>query len=273
MRGGGEQRHAGDAVAPARVVAPGESAPRDDCVAVEAPLEVRIGGRAVAVLMRTPGHDEELVTGFLYGEGVIADADEVLAIEPPRDLPESERGNVLDVRVRIHRPLGERYFPGYSGCGICGKTSLAAVEVKAAPITSGVAVSHDVLTALPARLRAAQLVFARTGGTHASGLFTPRGELIAVREDVGRHNALDKLVGWALANGKLPLSDALLVVSGRVSFELVQKAVLAGVPLVAGVGAPSSLAVELAERFGVTLIGFLSAAGMNVYAYPGRVQM
>jgi FdhD protein len=273
MRGGGGERRAGEAVVAVRVFAPGEPAGREDLVAVEEPLEVRIGGRPVAVLMRTPGHDEELVTGFLFGEGVIADADEVLGIEPPRDLAEADRGKVLEARVRIHRPLAERLFLGHSGCGICGKTSLASVEVKAAPVAPGVTVSRGGLAALPGRLRAAQPVFARTGGTHASGLFTPAGELVALREDVGRHNALDKLVGWALGEGRVPLSGSVLVVSGRVSYELVQKAVAAGAPVLAGVGAPSSLAVELAGRFGVTLIGFLSGAGMNVYTHPERVAL
>lgn len=251
----------------------GTGTARGDTVAVEAPLELRIGGKPVTVLMRTPGHDEELVTGFLFGEGVIADADDIISLERPPDVSDAERGNVLDVRLMVSRRAFEvdRTFFSNSSCGICGKKSLASVEVRGALTDSSLQVSRAVLSALPDRLRAAQVVFAETGGVHASGLFTPDGELVAVREDVGRHNALDKLVGWALDEGRVPLSDRVLLVSGRVSYELVQKAVAAGIPLLAAVGAPSSLAVALAERFGITLIGFLRPSGMNVYAHQHRV--
>lgn len=238
----------------------------EDALAVEAPLEVRIGGRPVTVLMRTPGHDEELVAGLLFTEGVIADADDILSLEP-----DPERANVLEVRLLTSRRPGERRFFSNSSCGVCGKSSLESVELHGPPVKSDLRASRHVLCDLPDRLRAAQPLFARTGGAHASGLFTPGGELVAVREDVGRHNALDKLVGWALDRGRVPLSDHLLLVSGRVSYELVQKAVAAGIPLVAAIGAPSSLAVELAERFGVTLVGFLRAGGMNAYARPERL--
>ncbi len=255
----------------AHVVADG--AARTDAVAVEAPLEVRIGGKPLTVLMRTPGHDAELVAGFLFGEGVIADADELLAVEHAADAPDADRGNVVNVSLLTARrvPISERMFISHSSCGICGKPSLAAIEVRGEPVRSVLRVQRPILTALPERLKAAQPLFARTGGVHASALFTPAGELVAVREDVGRHNALDKLVGWALAEGRVPLSGCLLLVSGRVSYELVQKAIAAGVPLVAAVGAPSSAAVDLAERFGITLVGFLRATGMNVYAHPERV--
>ena len=260
---------ANDSDATARVALP---LGRHDLLAVEAPLEVRLGGKPLTILMRTPGHDEELVAGFLFGEGVIADADELLSVERPADLPDAERGNVLNVSLMTARQLpGERLFFSNSSCGICGKQSLASIEVTGAPVRSTLTVSRAVLTALPERLRVAQPVFARTGGTHASGLFTPTGELVAVREDVGRHNALDKLVGWALTEGRVPLSDHLLLVSGRLSYELVQKAVAAGIPLVAAVGAPSSLAVDLAERFSVTLVGFLREDSMNVYTHAARV--
>jgi FdhD protein len=253
----------------------GPATGRTDEIAVEAPLEVRLGGKPLTVLMRTPGHDEELVTGFLFGEGAIADADELIAFERPSDLSEAERGNVVNVALMTSRPTptGDRLFFSNSSCGICGKRSLASVEVRGARVCSELLVSRRVLAGLPERLKAAQPVFAHTGGVHASGLFTPTGELVAVREDVGRHNALDKLVGWALAEGRVPLSDYLLLVSGRLSYELVQKAVAAGIPLVAAVGAPSSLAVELAERFGITLVGFLRATGMNVYAHAHRVSV
>ncbi|AWM37293.1 formate dehydrogenase accessory protein [Gemmata obscuriglobus] len=242
---------------------------REDTIAVEAPLELRIGGRPVTVLMRTPGHDEELVTGFLFGEGVIADADDIIAFERP----DAERANVLNVRLMVARRAFnlDRPFYSNSSCGICGKRSLESVELHAPAVQSSLTISRTVLTELPERLRAAQPVFARTGGVHASGLFTAAGELVAVREDVGRHNALDKLVGRALNEGQVPLSGRVLLVSGRVSYELVQKAVAAGIPVLAAVGAPSSLAVELATRFGITLIGFLRPSGMNVYANPRRV--
>jgi FdhD protein len=274
MRGGADDL--AKPTAPARVVTlplVGPGAAHDDALAVEAPLEVRLGGKPLTVLMRTPGHDEELVTGFLFGEGVISDADEILSIERPAELTDAERGNVASVSLLTSRrtPAGDRLFFSNSSCGICGKQSLASIEVRGEPVRSDLAVSRGVLAELPERLRAAQPVFARTGGAHASALFTSTGELVAVREDVGRHNALDKLVGWALAEGRVPLSDRVLLVSGRLSYELVQKAIAAGIPLVAAVGAPSSLAVELAERFGITLVGFLRATGMNVYAHAGRV--
>ncbi len=243
----------------------GATGPRADALAVEAPLEVRIGGKAVAVLMRTPGHDDELVAGFLFAEGVIADADELLAVDPVAP-------NVVEARLSVARRVpAERGFVTSSACGVCGKQSLADLEVRAARVTSPVRVPRSVLQALPAKLRDAQPLFARTGGVHASGLFAPAGELLAVREDVGRHNALDKLVGWALAEGRVPLSTFVLLASGRLSFELVQKAIAAGAPVLAGVGAPSSLAVELAERFGVTLAGFVRADGLNVYAHAERI--
>jgi FdhD protein len=240
--------------------------PHDDVLAVEAPVEVRIGGRPVTVMMRTPGHDAELVTGFLFTEGVIADADDILSIES-----DPERPTVLEVRLLTSRRPGERHFVSNSGCGVCGKPSLEAVELRGPPVESELTVSRRVLCELPERLRAAQPLFARTGGAHASGLFSPAGELLAVREDVGRHNALDKLVGWALGEGRVPLSDCLLVLSGRVSYELIQNVDASGIPLVAAVGAQSSIEVELAGRFGVTLVGFLRAGGMNAYARPGRL--
>lgn len=276
MHAGGENDGAKDATALARVVAlplVGKFAAHEDAIAVEAPLEVRLGGKPLTVLMRTPGHDEELVAGFLFSEGVISDVDEILAIERPTDLSAAERGNVVSVSLLTSRrtPAGDRLFFSNSSCGICGKQSLASIEVRGEPVRSELTVSRRVLAELPERLKAAQPVFARTGGVHASALFSPAGELVALREDVGRHNALDKLVGWALAEGRVPLSEYLLLVSGRLSYELVQKAIAAGIPLVAAVGAPSSLAVELAERFGITLVGFLRATGMNVYAHAARV--
>lgn len=249
------------------------STARDDAVAVEAPLEVRIGGKPVTVLMRTPGCDEELVTGFLFGEGVIADADDIISIDRPTDERDPDYENVVNVRLMVSRRAVEvdRPFYSSSSCGICGKKSIASIAVRGPASTSKLEVSRQVLTALPDRLRAAQPVFARTGGVHASGLFAPNGDLIVVREDVGRHNALDKIIGWAMDKGRVPLADSVLLVSGRVSYELVQKAVAAGIPVLAAVGAPSSLAVELATRFGITLVGFLRANALNVYTHPQRV--
>lgn len=247
---------------------------RADHVAVEAPLEVRIGDKSATVLMRTPGDDDELVRGFLFTEGMISQSSDLVALRRPEGLAPEEEGNVIAVEVTRLSPLRvpERLFYSSSSCGVCGKTSIGALEVRASPIRSSLAVSREVLTALPPRMRAAQGTFRETGGVHASGLFSPSGELIALREDVGRHNALDKLIGWALGERAIPLADHVLLVSGRVSYELVQKAIVAGVPLLAAVGAPSSYAVELAERFGMTLVGFLSERSMNVYTHPERVE-
>lgn len=251
----------------------GEAYTEGDVIAVEAPLEVRIGGKPITVLMRTPDFDTELVTGFLFNEGIIADADDILSLERPANLSDGDRGNVIEVRLTEGRhPPGERLFFSNSSCGICGKQSLASIEVHGEPVQSELTVSRQVLSTLPERLKSAQPVFRRTGGVHASALFTPAGELVAVREDVGRHNALDKLVGWALNEGHVPLTDYLLLVSGRLSYELVQKAVAAGIPLIAAVGAPSSAAVELAERFGTTLVGFLREASMNIYTGGTRIE-
>jgi len=253
----------------------GASSTGDDTLAVEAPMEIRVGGKALTVVMRTPGHDEELVRGFLFTEGVIGSMADLLRVTRVED-------DVLDVQLApppvtigsgttLGARKGERSFFASSSCGVCGKTSIADLEIHAPPISSSLTVTQAVLRGLPDRLRAAQAVFAETGGLHASGLFTADGTLRASREDVGRHNALDKLVGWALASGRLPLSDCLLLVSGRVSFEIVQKAIMAGLPVIAAVSAPSSLAVDLAERFGITLVGFLRGPSMNVYTHATRV--
>jgi FdhD protein len=246
---------------------------RMDWVAVEAPLEIRIGGKPATVLMRTPGDDEELVRGFLFSEGIIAGLNDIVSIARPPLLVGEQQGNVMAVQLTSphKRPGIDRNFYSSSSCGVCGKKTIASLEVKGAVSDSQFAIARSVLARLPDRLKAAQPTFAKTGGVHASGLFTADGEFVAAREDVGRHNALDKLIGWALAAGKMPLSDHLLLVSGRVSYEIVQKAVSASLPLIAAVGAPSSLAVELAERFNLTLVGFLRPDTMNVYANPSRV--
>jgi FdhD protein len=246
---------------------------RSDWIASEAPLEVRIDGRPVTVLMRTPGHDEELVRGFLYNEGVVSSAGDFISVGPVHESPEDVGGSVINVQLAPHRQdrTLDRAFYSNASCGVCGKKTIESLEVKGAIAASHLRVEPAVLNGLPEKLRDSQATFAQTGGVHASGLFTPGGELVLLREDVGRHNALDKIIGWALAEGRLPLADHVLLVSGRVSYEIVQKAVVAGIPFIAAVGAPSSLAVDLAERFGLTLVGFLKPDRMNVYAHPERI--
>jgi FdhD protein len=240
-----------------------EGASEPDQVAVEEPLEIRIGGRPVAVTMRTPGHDEELALGFCLSEGL-----EPVAAALPADLA----ANAVDVDApSFDADRLQRSFYTSSSCGVCGKGALEAVAVEAPRVESELAIAADLLAGLPERLRAAQPAFAATGGLHATGLFDPAGELVCLREDVGRHNAMDKVVGWAFRQGRLPLADAVLCVSGRLSFELVQKAAVAGCPILVAVGAPSSLAVELASDRGITLCGFARGGRLNVYSEPWRV--
>ena len=234
-----------------------------DVVAVEEPLEIRLGVTPVAVTMRTPGHDEELALGFCLSEGL-----RPLAARVPDDLP----ANTVDVDAP-GADVGrlQRSFYTSSSCGVCGKGALEAVAVEAPRVDSDLRVKAALLVRLPDRLRDAQVAFEATGGLHATGLFAADGELLCVREDVGRHNALDKVVGWAFLNGLLPLSRSVLCVSGRLSFELVQKAAVAGCPLLVAVGAPSSLAVELAADRGITLCGFVRNGSLNVYTEPWRI--
>lgn len=239
----------------------------DDEVAVEEPLEIRVRGLALAVTMRTPGHDEQLALGFLTGEGLL----DPQAPAPPAGPPADLAGNVVDVDAELLRTPPERRFYATSSCGVCGKGALEEIAVLAPPVGAGPRVARDVLASLPERLAAAQPAFARTGGLHAAGLFDTAGALLCAREDVGRHNALDKVVGWALQQRALPLAGRLLCVSGRLSFELVQKAAIAGCPLLVGVGAPSSLAISLAADRGMTLCGFARAGAVNVYAGAERV--
>ncbi len=251
---------------------------RPDTVATEEPMEIRVGGpgqeaRAVAVTMRTPGGDYELAAGFLFTEGLIAPG-EVQRVAYCDDLgDEEQRYNI--VTITLDRPFDHerlhRNFYATSSCGICGKAALEDVEVRCAPVASGTEVAASVLVSLPDALRAKQRVFDRTGGLHAAGLFTPAGELITLREDVGRHNAVDKVIGEQLLAGRVPLADHVLQVSGRASFEIVQKAAVAGIPVVSAVSAPSSLAIEAAERFGMTLVGFVREGRCNVYSHPERV--
>ena len=249
-----------------------------DTVAVEEPLEVRLGGQPATVIMRTPGlnGDAELARGFLFTEGLITAADDIAEIRRPEGLKPGEEGNVVDVilapRLVQLRPRSiERNFYATSSCGVCGKASLQAIEVHAARVTSELRVVRAVLLQLPERLRMAQAAFELTGGLHAAALFDDSGTLVALREDVGRHNAVDKLVGWALEAGRLPASRLVLMVSGRTSFEILQKTAMAGIPLLCAVSAPSSLAIALADRMGITLVGFLRGSSMNVYTYPGRI--
>jgi FdhD protein len=234
-----------------------------DVVAVEEPLEIRIGGTPVAVTMRTPGHDEELALGFALSEGLQPDG---------ARLPDDLAANTVELDAPgFDAARLARSFYTSSSCGVCGKGALEAVAVEAPRVESDLRVEAAVLATLPDRLREAQPAFAATGGIHATGLFDAEGTLLCLREDVGRHNAMDKVVGWAFRDGRLPLADAVLCVSGRLSFELVQKAAVAGCPLVVAVGAPSSLAVELAADRGVTLCGFVRGGRMNVYTEPWRV--
>ncbi|MHB8531939.1 MAG: formate dehydrogenase accessory sulfurtransferase FdhD [Solirubrobacteraceae bacterium] len=233
-----------------------------DTVAVEEPLEIRVDGEPVAVTMRTPGHDEELALGFLHGEGLIEAA-------VPVGLTDDLAANTIEVAGPLARELPERRFYTTSSCGVCGRGAIEQLAVHAAPASPGPVLARELLAGLPARL--VQPGFARTGGLHATGLFDERGTLLCVREDVGRHNAMDKVIGWSLLAGRVPLHGLLLCVSGRLSFELVQKAAVAGAPLLVGVGAPSSLAIELAAESGLTLCGFARGSRVNVYTAPERV--
>ncbi|MDT5242923.1 MAG: FdhD protein [Mycobacterium sp.] len=260
-------------------MADGVAASRPDTLAAEEPLEIRVAGRPLTVTMRTPGDDFDLARGFLVSEGVVSADSDIVAIRYCAGATANgvNTYNVLDVLlddgVPAPDPSLERNFYTTSSCGLCGKASLEAVRtiskwhVDRDPLRLNAA----TIATLPDKLRAAQRVFDRTGGLHAAGLFDAGGELLCVREDVGRHNAVDKVIGWALDAGRLPLSGTTLMVSGRASFELVQKAVMAGVPALAAVSAPSSLAVDLAREMGLTLIGFLRGSSMNIYSGVQRI--
>jgi FdhD protein len=253
---------------------------RGDRVVGEEPLEIRAAGPgqepvAVAVTMRTPGHEDELALGFLRTEGLV-DGPEVIRTTTGDPAAMNQPDDQVTVHLaRAFDPsrVAERHFVATASCGICGKASLDEVAVRSDPIPDGPLVSRSIVLALPELLRAAQRAFDETGGLHAAGLFSPAGELLALREDVGRHNALDKLVGSQLLAGALPLHDRILMVSGRVSFEIVQKAAVAGVPILCAVSAPSDLAIEAADRLGVTLVGFLRGDGFNVYAHDERIDL
>jgi FdhD protein len=275
-----------DSATEARIwrVEAGRTEAADDRLATEEPLEIRLRWGAerstVAVTMRTPGADAELAAGFLFCEGVVADRARirrVVHLFAPGEEPSPAGSNVVEVELEDGPPPAlqslERHFFATSACGVCGKAGLEALRMRVpGPLPPGPEVAPEVLRSLPDRLRAAQGLFDATGGLHAAALFDAAGSLLAVREDVGRHNAVDKLVGWALAAGKLPLHGHVVLVSGRSSYEILQKCAVAGVPFVCAVSAPSSLAVELAERFGVTLIGFLRGDRFNVYSGLERVE-
>lgn len=257
---------------------------RPDTLVAEEPLEIRLNGKPLAITMRTPGDDFALAAGFLVSEGVLGSADELANIVYCAGATDEgiNTYNVVDVRlapgVAVPDIALERNVYTTSSCGLCGKASLDAVRTTARwsvedPQDAPVRLEPEVLSAMPDRLREAQRVFDRTGGLHAAGLFTPEGELLDLREDVGRHNAVDKIVGRALQQGRLPLRECVLMVSGRASFELAQKAVMAGIPVLAAVSAPSSLAVDLAAESGLTLVGFLRGSSMNVYAGEHRLAL
>jgi len=255
-----------------------------DLVATEEPLEIRLywdegdkqTWQSIAITMRTPGDDFPLAAGFLYSEGIIQRREDIARISYCTDPGEPQAYNIVNVDLRpgitfdIHRL--DRHFYTTSSCGVCGKATLEALEIRGCPaLPAGPVVNREVICALPETLRDAQPIFQRTGGLHAAALFDPQGGLLGLHEDVGRHNALDKLIGQQLLEGRMPLPPCLLLVSGRASFEIMQKALMAGIPFVAAVGAPSSLAVELAGSFGMTLLGFVRSDGFNIYAGAERV--
>ena len=254
-----------------------------DRVAVEEPLEIRLlagtGRRSLVLTMRTPGHDFELAAGFLFNEGIVKSRDEILGISYclDADIEQTQQYNIVNVQLRAPSlpdlSAYTRLFSGYGACGICGRESIEALEARGLDIIDdSTTVAPDILYELPERMRAAQPIFERTGGLHATALFNASGELLVLREDIGRHNAFDKIVGEAFLSDKLPLKGRIALVSGRASFELVQKAIAAQIPIIASISAPSSLAVDLGRRFGITLVGFLRGHRANVYAAEERVR-
>ena len=260
------------------VVSRSGAADRRDLVAVEEPMEVRINGASFAVIMRTPGADRDLAVGFLLAEDVIRTGDEIGAVEYCRDATDEGRDNIMNVTVtsdaltRVADRLDERrQVTMTSSCGLCGRRTIESLQARVATVDGAWTISADIVAALPDRLRLSQAVFESTGGIHAAGLFDRSGVLQLSAEDVGRHNAVDKIVGRTLLAGTHPLSQSLLLVSGRTSFELVQKALLAGIPLIAAVSAPSSLAIDLAEQAGITLCGFVRGRQFNIYSHRRRI--
>ena len=279
---GGKPRRGSKTKVRVRVVEDGRARVRPDSLATEEPMEIRLvsgdARQTLAVTMRTPGADFELAAGFLYGEGIVSSPEDVkkisYCVDP--DLDAEQQYNIVNVELRGDRDYDlrslERHFYTTSACGVCGKASLEQLELRGCPvIPSGPEVSAEVVYSLPEKLREAQGLFEATGGLHAAALFDAEGDLVALREDVGRHNATDKLVGWALLEGRLPLSGQIVMVSGRSSFEILQKSLTAGVPIVCAVSAPSSLAVDVARQFGMTLVGFLRGTRFNVYSGYERI--
>ncbi len=249
-----------------------------DYLVGEEPLEIRVAKHPLTVTMRTPGHDLELAAGFLYTEGLIQRREQIRSLEYAVGSGEPDRGNVVQVELQdaasLHLEQTRRNFFAASSCGICGKASIDQVRLRGIPPPNPhLRLDPEVLCRLPEALRAAQAIFGRTGGLHAAALFDTRGEMVALREDVGRHNAVDKVVGWALLEGKLPLAENVLMVSGRGGFEIIQKATVAGIPVVASVSAPSSLAVQLARELRLTLVGFLRGKRFLVYAGEERLNI
>jgi FdhD protein len=266
-----------------RVVEDGSTRVRPDVLATEEPMEIRLISasikQTVAVTMRTPGADFELAAGFLYGEGIVTSPDDIRKISycVDADLDAEQRYNIVNVELHGGRDYDlrglERHFYTTSACGVCGKASLEQLELRGCPvIPPGPEISAETIYSLPDKLREAQGLFEATGGLHAAALFDAEGNLVALKEDVGRHNATDKLIGWALLEGQLPLSYHIVMVSGRSSFEIMQKCLVAGVPIVCAISAPSSLAVDVAREFGMTLIGFLRGNRFNLYAGSERIQ-
>jgi FdhD protein len=247
-----------------------------DDLAAEEPLEIRIGGAPITITMRTPGDDFELAAGFLHAEGIVDRREDIARISFGRGPDGSLSGNVVEVALRRDRAVDlgalQRHFVAASSCGVCGRTSVDALRARETPPPNArFRITPDLLTHLPVVLHAAQRVFGRTGGLHAAGLFEANGKLVAAREDIGRHNAVDKVIGDAVLHGRLPLSERVLLVSGRGGFEIVQKAIVAGVPVLASVSAPSSLAVQLAREGGLSLVGFLRDRRFVVYSHANRV--
>jgi FdhD protein len=256
----------------------GDAAPERDFVAVEEPMEVRVNGASFAVIMRTPGADRDLAAGFLLAEDVIRDADEIGTIEYCSDATAEGRDNTINVTVtgeaveRLSVRLGERrQVMMTASCGLCGRLTIESLKARVSAVGGDWTVSRDVIASLPDRLRSSQAVFESTGGLHAAGLFDRSGQLLLAAEDVGRHNAVDKIVGRTLLEGRHPLDTSILLVSGRTSFELVQKALLAGVPMIAAVSAPSSLAIDLAVESHITLCGFVRGPRFNIYSRADRI--
>jgi FdhD protein len=253
----------------------GATSERTEALAVEEPLEIRLAGRRFTLTMRTPGHDEELAAGFLFAEGFISDATELGEIRRVRGRKGAPEPNAIDIILNVPadglRARLKRNFVMSSSCGVCGKTSIDSIRRRVSPPADSTRVAPAILLGLSQKLREGQRVFAATGGLHGAAIFSLDGTMLAIREDVGRHNAVDKVIGFALTNAMVPLAQHIMMVSGRLSFEIVQKAAAAGVPILAAVSAPSSLAVELAEEIGTTLVGFLRDGSFNIYTRPDRI--